>query len=79
MYPLSDELAKGNFRGFTLKKGFWYGYDPDGVPVATSGWIMDDDLIIYQLAGEKWYKYALPVESCKELLPAEMLEALGLS
>ncbi len=80
MRRLNDELSKGSFHGFTLQKGFWYGYNFRGQPVATSGWIKDDALIMYtQKEDGKWYKRAYPSEVYKRLLPQVMVESLRLS
>lgn len=47
MKKLPPALSKGSFEGFTLKAGFWYGYNPRGQAVATSGWTYNDYLALY--------------------------------
>lgn len=45
----------GNYYGFTLKPGYFYGTTETGVPVATSGW--EDSIgnvYIYTLTEGKW-------------------------
>lgn len=45
----------GNYHGFTLKKGFWYGTDTEtNQPIATSAWKCNGCVAIYTLADGKW-------------------------
>ena len=45
----------GTYHGFTLKEGFWYGYDSEtGNPIATSGWESNGSVAIYSLVEGKW-------------------------
>lgn len=45
----------GNYHGFTLKEGFWYGTDTEtGNHIATSGWESNGSVAIYFLIEGKW-------------------------
>ena len=45
----------GNYHGFTLKNGFWYGTDTEtGNYIATSGWECNSAVAIYSLIEGTW-------------------------
>lgn len=45
----------GNYHGFTLKEGFWYGIDTETSQfIATSGWECNGNVAIYFLIEDKW-------------------------
>lgn len=77
MKQLDSNLSKAWFTGFTLKKGFWYGFTPEGIPVATSGWIKDGKLMLYfKCEDDIWRADPSPREKYEKLLPWEMVEYL---
>lgn len=47
----------GNYHGFTLKEGHWYGVNTaTNQPIATSGWYIEntEELAVYTLINGKW-------------------------
>ena len=55
MLNLKRADYNGNYHGFSLKEGFWYGVDTEtNQPIATSGWECGDCVAIYFLTEGKW-------------------------
>ena len=55
MLKLKKAEYPGNFHGFTLKEGFWYGTDTEtGNYIATSGWESNGAVAIYSLIEGNW-------------------------
>ena len=55
MLKLKRADYHGNYHGFTLKEGFWYGTDTEtGNLIATSGWESNGAVAIYSLTQGKW-------------------------
>ncbi len=50
---LPPGITSGNYLGFTLKKGFFYGRDQDGIPIAYTGSLTEPHFI-YKLQAGKW-------------------------
>lgn len=71
--PLDDGLTSGSYEGFVLKKNFLYGKDRDGNPIATSGFLKDGKLLIYEKTASGWTPRAVPLEEAKKLLEAAAL------
>lgn len=45
----------GDYHGFNLKKGFWYGINAEtGNYIASSGWECGGNLAVYELEEGKW-------------------------
>lgn len=64
MYKLKRADYPGNFHGFTLKPGYFYGTDTEtGNYIATSGWEAYGNVALYFLEGEKWVMHWIDVES----------------
>lgn len=64
MYKLRRADYYGNFHGFTLKEGYYYGEDTEtGNYIATSGWETYGNVALYFLQNEKWIKRWIDVES----------------
>lgn len=54
---------EGNYCGFTLKKGYWYGIKTEtNQPIATSGWEAHGSVSIYTLINGKWKPDWYPIE-----------------
>lgn len=66
--PLDDGLTSGSYEGFVLKKNFFYGKDLQGNPIATSGFLKDGDLLIYEKTDSGWTPRALPLPEAEKLL-----------
>lgn len=63
-------FSKAVFDGFILKRGYFYGQDSDGRPVATSTCVKNGNLAIYTKNDDgKWQKSWMPVEMAKTLYP----------
>ena len=63
-------FSKAVFDGFILKRGYFYGKDATGHPIATSTFVKDGFLAIYTKDDYgKWEKSWLPVELAKKLYP----------
>ena len=55
MLKLKRADYHGNYHGFTLKEGFWYGKDTETETlIATSGWEGNGAVAIYSLTQGKW-------------------------
>jgi len=54
LYVLHSELTKGEFYGFTLQRGFIYGYNVAGMPFATSGFTCNGHIHVYTRKFGKW-------------------------
>lgn len=57
---------EGNYNGFTLKKGNYYGYDDiTNQKIASSGWTKDNEttLALYRLIDGKWIFEWLDLDS----------------
>ena len=64
MYKLRRADYYGNFHGFTLKEGYYYGEDTEtGNYIATSGWETYGNVALYFLQNEKWIKRWIDVEA----------------
>ena len=74
--PLDDGLTSGSYEGFVLKKNFLYGRNRRGDPIATSGFLKDGNLLIYEKTAKGWMPKALPLEEAKELLSEEGLQEI---
>lgn len=58
MYKLKHADYSGNFHGFTLKEGYYYGTDTEtGNYIATSGWECAGNVALYFLEDGKWNMY----------------------
>lgn len=54
-------FSKANYEGFVLKKGYYYGTDLLGRPVASSGYNKDGKTCLYIKTGEnKWIRKWIP-------------------
>ena len=63
MLKLKKADYPGNFHGFTLKEGYWYGQDTEtGNYIATSGWENNEAVAIYSLIEGKWKMSWLDIE-----------------
>ena len=63
------------FNGFILKRGYFYGTDANGIPIATSTCVKDGKVAIYEKAGNAWVRKWVPVEQAKSLYPNLNLSA----
>lgn len=55
MFKLKRAETSGDYHGFTLKEGYWYGVDSEtGNCAATSGWEAYESVSIYTLENGKW-------------------------
>lgn len=63
MYNLKYADYEGNYHGFSLKKGYYYGEDTEtGEPIATSGWCSEGAVALYFLTDGKWKKQWINIE-----------------
>lgn len=65
MLKLKRADYAGNYHGFTLKEGYYYGTDTEsGTLIATSGWECAGNLCVYFLNSEtnKWAKEWVGIE-----------------
>lgn len=64
MYKLKHADYPGNFHGFTLKEGYYYGIDTEtGNYIATSGWECAENVALYFLEDEKWKMHWIDTDS----------------
>ena len=63
------DFTKANFGGFVLKKGFLYGWDKDGNPIATSTCVKNGEIAIYTKKDDEWKKSWIPMEEAIALYP----------
>lgn len=64
MYKLRRADYPGNFHGFTLKPGYYYGQDTETDNyIATSGWETSGNVALYFLESGKWEMHWIDVES----------------
>lgn len=69
-------FSKAGFEGFTLKKGYWYGFTEDGQAIATSTWVCEEGLAIYKkITEDHWEREFLPKKHWN-LLPDSLVEEL---
>ena len=55
MMQLKRADYNGNYKGFNLKEGYWYGVNTEtNQPIATSGWESNGCVSIYTLEEGKW-------------------------
>lgn len=63
MLKLKRADYDGNYHGFTLKEGFWYGQDTEtGKYIATSGWECNGSVAIYFLTEGNWKMEWIDIE-----------------
>ena len=74
--PLDDSLTSGSYEGFILKKHFLYGKDQRGHPIATSGFIKDGNLIIYEKKDSGWNQREISLKEARKLLDEESLSEI---
>lgn len=74
--PLDDGLTSGSYEGFVLKKNFLYGKDQRGNPIATSGFLKDGNLLIYEKTASGWDPRAVPLEEARSLLSEAALREI---
>ena len=64
MYKLKRADYPGNFHGFTLKEGYYYGIDTEtGRYIATSGWECAGNVALYFLEDGKWNMYWVDIDT----------------
>lgn len=64
MFKLKKADYPGNYHGFTLKEGYYYGTDTEtGNYIATSGWEAYGNVALYFLENGKWVMHWIDVES----------------
>lgn len=64
MLKLKRADYPGNFHGFSLKEGFWYGTDTEtGRYIAASGWESNGNAAIYFLENEGWQLHWIDIEA----------------
>lgn len=77
---LDQSLSKASFEGFTLQKGYWYGYNLRGLPIATSTFSVNGYVLIYTKSENgRWISTWYDNEWCKYLLPGQFYEEVFLS
>ena len=63
-------FSKAIFDGFILKRGYFYGKDANGHPVATSTCVKNGKLAIYTKdENGRWQKSWMPIELAKKQYP----------
>lgn len=76
MRKLQEDLARAMFHGFILQPGFWYGYDADGFPVATSTWVQNGELAMYIKQKGLWKREWKDLKTNKMNLPLPLVQEL---
>lgn len=70
-------LKTGHFEGFVVKPDYWYGYDENGLPFATSTWVKNGQLKCFRKDEGIWKETYLTRDEAKEKLPLELLRTLN--
>lgn len=63
------DFSKAVFDGFVLKKGYLYGVDNRGNPVATSTCMKDGNLAIYTKELNEWVLNWVPLDKVRKDYP----------
>ena len=68
MLKLKRADYDGNYHGFTLKEGYWYGIDAEtGKYIATSGWESSGAVAIYFQESDGWKMSWIDIEEDFEI------------
>ena len=70
-----QSFSKAVFDGFVLKRGYFYGRDDDGRPIATSTFVKDGKLALYTKDNSHWIRSWIPLETARNLYPNLNLDA----
>lgn len=69
LFRLNKDVKLASFEGFFLKPGYYYGYDSQGRPIATSTWTVNERLCLYVKEHGDWTQHWVREAEFKKLYP----------